>query len=68
MVVPVVDVGQVFVLVRDREVAVASSGEDDDRVGSVVRIGCVDRVGVLEAVMSVAVCVVAAGDDEDSRK
>ena len=64
VVVAVVDVGEMLVVVRQREVSVLASGDDDDRVRSVVRIIGVDRVCVLEDVVGVSVSVVAGGDDE----
>ena len=66
MVVAVVDVGEVFVLVRDREVPVLRSGEDRDGVRSMVGVVHVDRVCVLDHVVDMRVAVVACGDDEDT--
>lgn len=66
VVVTVVDVGEVLVFMRDREMPMLGPGEDGDRVGSVVRIVQVDRVRVLDNFVRVAMAVVAGGDDQDS--
>jgi hypothetical protein len=66
VVVAVMDVGQVLMFVGQLEVPVLRSGEDSDRVRSVVRIGVVDRVGVLDDVVGVSVAVVAGCDHEDT--
>ncbi len=66
MAVAVVNVREVFVFMCDREVPVLRSGENGDRVGSMVGVVRVDRVCVLDDVMAVAVTVVAGGDDEDA--
>lgn len=62
--VAVVDVGEMFVLVTDREVTVPCPREHLDRLWSVVRIARIDRMRVLQGFMAMEVTVVA-GRDQD---
>ena len=68
MVVTVVDVGEVLVLVGDRHVPMLGSGEDGDHVRTMVSVSSIDRVGVLDDVVSVAMAVTARGDDEHTNE
>ena len=63
-----VDVGEMFVLVTDGEVAVPRSGENLDRLRSMVRITRIDRVSVLHGLMPVDVLVVAGCDHEHAEQ
>ena len=58
------DVGKVFVIVTDGEVAVLRPGEHLDQLGSMMRIARVDRVGVLDGVVAVEMSVMARRDEE----
>jgi hypothetical protein len=66
MAMAVVDVGKVLVFVGDPEVAVLGAGQDLDGLRTVVRIVRIDRVHVLEELVSVQVPMVARGDHEDA--
>jgi hypothetical protein len=62
--VPVVDIGQMLVLVGKGQVSMFGPGQHFDRTGAVVRIAWVDGVGVLHDGVNVAVSVMGGADND----